>query len=101
MAYQELVFISIPMEELQSQFREIVRSEVIRLEKKIEPPQTTDLITRHETAQKLGVSLVTLNDWTKVGIIKGYRIGTRVRYKLHEIELAVKEINSLKHKKRV
>lgn len=43
-------------------------------------------ITRKEASELLGVSLVTISDWTKRDILKGYRIGTRVRFKLDEIE---------------
>lgn len=43
------------------------------------------LLTRMEVAKLLGVTLPTINDWTKKGLIVGYRIGNRVRYKHSEI----------------
>lgn len=43
------------------------------------------LLTRIETAKMLSVTLPTLYDWTKKGILKGYRIGNRIRYKHAEI----------------
>lgn len=43
------------------------------------------LLTRIETAKMLGVTLPTVIDWSKKGILKGYRIGNRVRYKHAEI----------------
>ena len=43
------------------------------------------LLTRIETAQLLGVTLPTVIDWSKKGILKGYRMGNRVRYKHTEI----------------
>lgn len=48
-------------------------------------PNDDKLITRTETAQMLGVTLPTIYDWTKKGIITAYRIGNRVRYKHAEI----------------
>ena len=43
------------------------------------------LLTRIETAKLLGVTLPTIIDWQKKGILKGYRIGNRIRYKHAEI----------------
>ena len=38
-----------------------------------------------ETAKMLGVTLPTIIDWGKKGILKCYRIGNRVRYKQSEV----------------
>ncbi|WP_445956927.1 helix-turn-helix domain-containing protein [Yeosuana sp.] len=43
------------------------------------------LFTRENTAKMLCISLPTLNEWTKTGIIKAYRIGGRVLYKHDDI----------------
>ncbi|PTT74106.1 MULTISPECIES: helix-turn-helix domain-containing protein [unclassified Chryseobacterium] len=48
-------------------------------------PAIEKLITRIEVAKMLGVTLPTVYDWTKKGIITAYRIGNRVRYKETEI----------------
>lgn len=48
-------------------------------------PHEEKLLTRIETAKLLGVTLPTVIDWGKKGILKGYRIGNRVRYKHTEI----------------
>lgn len=58
------------------------------------PPPQTEFITRKQTAQILRVSLPTINDWTKTGKIKGYRIGSRVRYKRNEIENSLLQIKT-------
>lgn len=50
------------------------------------PIQRSEWITRKEASSLLGVSLVTIHDWTKKDILKAYRIGNRVRFKLQEIE---------------
>lgn len=50
------------------------------------------LLTRTQTAEMLGVSIVTLWSWTKKGIVPGYRIGNQIRYKRTEIELALKKV---------
>lgn len=56
------------------------------------------LLSRKETAALLGISLPTLNEWTKKGVIKSYRIGRKVLYKDDEVNNALIEIKP-KYKK--
>ena len=49
-------------------------------------PQLQSYLTRKETAKLLNVSLPTLNEYSKSGKIKAYRVGVRVLYKQSEIE---------------
>ena len=63
-------------------------------------PNTTPsekLLTRKETADKLKISLVTLNDWTKRGMIQSYLIGGRVLYKDSEIEGSLHKVRTVKY----
>ena len=50
-------------------------------------------ISRKETAKLLHISLPTLNEWTKEGKLKSYRIGTRILYKPDEIMESVTRRN--------
>ncbi|QXP60592.1 helix-turn-helix domain-containing protein [Olleya sp. HaHaR_3_96] len=65
------------------------------VENKLFPPKIgdIDLFSRANTAKKLCISLPTLHDWTLEGIIKAYRIGSRVLYKKQDIEDALTLIN--------
>lgn len=54
-------------------------------------------LTRQEAAQMFGVSLPTLDGWVKSGVVKGYRIGVHVRFKMSEIEASLKVIKSVRH----
>lgn len=54
-------------------------------------PRGDGLYKRKETAEKLGISLVTLDKWTKTGIITGRKIGTRVYYTIGDINNALKK----------
>jgi excisionase family DNA binding protein len=77
--------------------------EVIREEFKTLSPQSQnehpEYLTRKEVCQLLQVSEVTLNKWTKTGIVTGYRIKSRVRYKRSEIEESLHQVKSLKYKR--
>jgi len=53
-----------------------------------------ELLTRQQVADRLKISLPTLNELTKSGKITGYRIGNRLRYKATEIQQALTKINT-------
>ena len=63
------------------------------------PPEQIEYLTRKEVCKLLQVSPVTLNEWTKTGIIKGYRLNSRVRYKRADIESSLLEVKSLKYRR--
>lgn len=86
----------ITREELFNELRSIV-SEI--LENQLKPEPQKEYFTKKEAAQKLRVSLPTLHRLTISGTIKGYRIGRRVLYRTDEIDLAVKNIASIKYKR--
>ncbi|MDO5106407.1 helix-turn-helix domain-containing protein [Capnocytophaga sp.] len=77
---------------LQNEFNKI-HAQLLEL-KKNSNPEPQQLLTRHEVAKLLGVSLVTVHNWTKANIIKAYRIGNQVRYKRAEILNALQSINT-------
>lgn len=58
-----------------------------------------DFITRKEVAGILKISLPTLNDWTKQGWLKAYKMGNRVLYKRSEVEGTLLNLSSQKHKR--
>lgn len=57
-------------------------------------PPKDGLNKRKEAAEKLRVSLVTLDAWTKAGIIAAHRIGGRVYYTDKDINDALKKVAS-------
>lgn len=54
------------------------------------PKQLSKLLTRKQVSEMLSVSVVTIIDWDKKGVLKPLRIGNRVRYQLIEIEEILK-----------
>ncbi|ULC59667.1 helix-turn-helix domain-containing protein [Flaviramulus sp. BrNp1-15] len=59
---------------------------------------TPRLFSREKTADILCVSLPTLHEWTKEGIIDSYRIGGRVLYKEDDILRALSKTNFIPKK---
>lgn len=58
-----------------------------------------DYGTRKQVASKLHISLPTLNELTKSGVLQGYRLQGRVLYKWPEIDQALKKIESIKYRR--
>ena len=68
--------------ELISDFQRILRE----FAKGFDAKKSPKYLTRKEVSNLLGVSLVTIHEWCKKGILKPKRIGTRVRFDLADIE---------------
>ena len=67
---------------------EIIKQEFEKLEQiKAIPP--VKYLTRREVASLLKITLPTLYDWTKMGWIKSYKIGSRILYKSIEVENSI------------
>lgn len=96
----EIILSGISFEQLQDSIRTTVKNEVERIIGSLPTPTTApELITRKETAEILGISLPTLNEWTKNGILPAQRIGTRVRYQRANVYASLKDIETLKYKR--
>lgn len=92
---QEILFIPIPVDRLKLEISEAIKLELNKHHSSSSLAQPLDeLLSRTETARLLGISLPTLHAWTKSGIIKAYRIGSRIRYKKAEIESSLKQIKA-------
>lgn len=59
----------------------------------------SDYITRADASRLLKITLPTLHDWTKLGYLKSYKMGTRVLYKESEIVQRLEQVQLIKHKK--
>lgn len=95
---QKLILDQISVDDLVSRLAvkvgDIIQDSLI----KPEPPEK--YLTRQETAKLLQISLVTLNEWSKKGIIQSYRIGGRIRYKKSELEDSLREVKNLKYRRK-
>ena|SRR5690554_7423823 len=85
--------IGISPEEFKESILVDVRAELKTLSQNFQPITPPEYLTRKEVSEILKVSLVTLSDWNKKGILKPYRLGNLIRYKRKEIENALISIN--------
>jgi len=91
---QNLLLSTIPYTELQALIFSSVQTAVQSATAHLQAKNEIEYLTRKQTSALLGVSLVTLSEWTKEGKVKGYRIGSRIRYKRHEIEQSLLTIKT-------
>jgi len=88
--------IGISPDELKESILTDVRAELKSLSQNFQPISPPEYLTRQEVSTILKVSLVTLSDWNKKGILKPYRLGNLIRYKRNEIDQALININKSK-----
>ena len=81
------------LESMMSRLLDKKLADIIESTPKVEERPSNGLHKRKEAAKRLQVSLVTLDNWTKLGIINARRIGTRVYYTEKDINDALKRVS--------
>jgi excisionase family DNA binding protein len=87
---QDLQF-TLPIDKLAEAFFEFIKPHLVR--EVVEIKQDDDYLTRKEAATQLNITLPTLGQYTKKGLLTSYKIGARVLYKKSEIESAPLKVN--------
>lgn len=57
--------------------------------KPISKNEAAEFVTRADVSRMLKVSIVTVSDWTRKGILTAYKCGNRVYFKRSEVEAAL------------
>jgi hypothetical protein len=87
---------NVTAEEFSEQLRQVVREELLTLQPK---QPTSNYLTRIEVSKLLKISLPTLNEYTRKGIIRGSRIGSRILYLESDIASSVTDIPTIKYRR--
>lgn len=86
-------------EELKSMIAETVKTEMSKFASMQNVQPKNEFLTRQQTAEKLHISLSTLDTYTKLGILNAKRMGKRVLYSADDItDSMIDKINSQKNK---
>jgi hypothetical protein len=96
---RELILNSIDENELRTLIREVLTESILSKNQHQESKTDSIYLNRFEVIKLLKISLPTLNNWSKAGIVQSYRIGNRILYKLDEIEQAIQRVKNLKYKR--
>ena len=83
-------------EQMSETFRQIVREELSAIQPKEDIPK---YLSRDEVCKSLKITLPTLNTYTKKGIIKGCKVGTRVLYLASDIKEALKDASAYRYRR--
>ena len=83
---------NVTAEEFSETLRLIVREEISAIQTKESTPR---FLSRQEVANLLKISLPTLNEYTRTGIIRG----SRILYAELDVKEAVKDIPTLKYRR--
>jgi excisionase family DNA binding protein len=98
---QQVLLSPITLPELVSEItREVtraMRAEVAAMPT-TQPAAPEELLSRDQAAQLLAITLPTLREYTHKGLVNGYRIGTRVRYKRSEVIASLQRIRTSRNK---
>lgn len=96
---EDILFSPVSLDQLKAGFSEIIKKELetyFPLSNTIN--KQPEFLTRKKAAAFLGISLPTLGEWVKAGIIPGHRISSRVRFKKSELEASLIQIQSTKQR---
>jgi len=95
----QILLNGISINELLDKIGQLIENKVAQKNHEPQKQNQSKFISRKEVAKLLQISLPTLNDWTKSGLLNSYQIGTRVLYKLEEVEQSPAQRNFTKFKK--
>ena len=68
------------------EFKNEILAGVEQLLREFSPKHPEIWMNRKDVGELLGISLVTIHNWSKDGILKAYKIGNRVRFRRSDIE---------------
>lgn len=91
-----IIIQNVSADELKQLISQTVKEALPHIEQEEKQPE---YITRKEAARVLQISLVTLDKWSELGYIQKYRVGTRIRFKLSEVNGAMEQVKNLKYRR--
>jgi hypothetical protein len=91
----KLMLSTLELSDIKKVFEEVIENKLKNLTPQPEK-EGLKLLSRKDTAKLLCISLPTLHDWTKTGIVKAHRIGNRILYKLDEVNGSLNMIQTSK-----
>ena len=90
-------FIVVTKEDLTNTIASVLKEQLEALSV-VDQNNQTEYLTRKEVAKLLGISLPTLSDWSKRGVVPSYRIQSRVRYVKAEVLECLEKVNTIKYR---
>jgi excisionase family DNA binding protein len=95
----QILLNGVSLNDLLSQIGQLIDSKIGNLP--LNENKQSGYLSRKEVAKLLKITLPTLHDWTKLGYLKAYKMGTRVLYKQCQVIETLENVPTFKHKKGV
>ena len=89
---KSIQLLNLSTDELKEAILSELKPQLESLRQELRQQEPEEYLTRKELAEKLKITLPTITDWSKKGILKSYRVGKLVRFKKSEVDKALKEI---------
>jgi excisionase family DNA binding protein len=80
-------FHNISPEEFKNEILDGLQKKLDEMKSHLESNRSPTYLTRKEVSKMLKVSLVTINEWSKKGILQPMKIGSRIRFEKKNIEM--------------
>lgn len=87
---QIIILQGITVEQLMSRIDAAIEKKLPEILQEAQKVKPVRYMSRKEVAEFLQISLPTLHDWTKLGYVKSYKIGSRVLFKSDEINESIR-----------
>ena len=95
---QEFLVESVSKEELLKEIDKLIKKNFAEFLKP--PPADEDVLwTREQCSDYLKITLPTLHEWIKNGILKTYKIGNKIRFKKAEVKAAIIPQSNIRRKR--
>jgi hypothetical protein len=83
---EQMILHGISLEEFLQRLSKLIDDKLCNMAVGSSEPVISEYLTRSEVSILLKVSMVTLHSWNKIGVLKSYKIGSRVLYKRTDID---------------
>jgi len=95
MVQETIQFIGVTPKQFKKDFLNEAKDFITDLVQNLKPQETETYLTRKQVAELIGgISIGTVINWSKKGILTEHGIGRVIRYKKSEVENAIIKLNS-------
>ena len=88
---QLIILQGITLDQLLTRIEALIEKHINEKNQNVETLKPFNYMSRSEVKDYLHISLPTLSEWTKMGWLKSYRIGSRIYYKSNEVDNSLRE----------
>lgn len=89
---QQILLNGVNLNDLLEKIGQLIDSKLEKVSPREEKPKQSTYLSRKEVASLLNITLPTLSEWIKLGILKAYKVGSRVLFRPEEVQLCIDKL---------